>query len=263
MPVTPVKLAGWRMEPPVSVPVAPRHQARRHGRGRAARRAARHTRGVPGVQHRAEGRVFVGRAHRELVAVQLAQAHGAGRRRGAAPRWHRTGCGSRPASSSRRWSAARAVTKMSLCATGTPSSGAGFARGAAGIGGLGLRQGAGVIDGQERAQRAVRGNSCQQVLREFGAGDLFVGQRAAQFGHAQIVQIACSFDHLRHQEQPVLDRRRAALVGRCAGRFRSPRRRAAAAKPPARPTRACTAARRRWCPPRSSVRRCGRSRPAA
>ena len=79
MPVMPQKLAGWRIEPPVSVPVAA-------GTRRAATAAAEPpdeppgTRcAVPGVAHRAVGRVLVGRAHREFVAVELAQRHGAGR----------------------------------------------------------------------------------------------------------------------------------------------------------------------------------------
>jgi hypothetical protein len=80
MPVMPQKLAGWRIEPPVSVPVAA-------GSRRAATAAAEppdeppgHARRVPGVVHRAVGRVLVGRAHRELVAVELAQRDRAGLR---------------------------------------------------------------------------------------------------------------------------------------------------------------------------------------
>ena len=79
MPVTPEKLAGWRIEPPVSVPVAA-------GSRRAATAAAEPPDEPPGTRaasqgllHRAEGRVLVGRAHRELVAVELAQRHRAGR----------------------------------------------------------------------------------------------------------------------------------------------------------------------------------------
>ena len=78
MPVMPQKLAGWRIEPPVSVPVAA-------GSRRAATAAAEPpeeppgTRDrVPGVAHRPEGRVLVARAHRELVAVELAERHRAG-----------------------------------------------------------------------------------------------------------------------------------------------------------------------------------------
>jgi hypothetical protein len=73
MPVMPVKLAGWRIEPPVSVPVAA-------GSRRAATAAAEPPDEPPGTRcgprgcARAEGRVLVGRAHRELVAVELAQA---------------------------------------------------------------------------------------------------------------------------------------------------------------------------------------------
>jgi hypothetical protein len=101
-----------------------RQQARGHRRRAAARRAAGHPARVPGVVDRAVGAVLVGRAHRELVAVQLAQADraGLGQARhhggveGAAVALEHAGC--------RRWSACAAVTKMSLCAKGTPSSGA-------------------------------------------------------------------------------------------------------------------------------------------
>ena len=77
MPVTPQKLAGWRIEPPVSVPVAA-------GSRRAATAAAEPPDEPPGtrvVSHglrdRPVGRVLVARAHRELVAVELAERHGA------------------------------------------------------------------------------------------------------------------------------------------------------------------------------------------
>ena len=55
-------------------------EQRRHRRGRAAGRAARHQRGVgalapPRIDHRAEARGLVRRAHRELVIVELAEHH--------------------------------------------------------------------------------------------------------------------------------------------------------------------------------------------
>ena len=56
----------------------PRREARCDRRGRAARRAARHALGVPGVARRAEGRVLGRRAHRELVHVRLAEQRQAG-----------------------------------------------------------------------------------------------------------------------------------------------------------------------------------------
>ena len=75
----PVNAAGCRIEPPVSVPVAPSARLRRHRRGRAARRAARHQRRVralppPRRGHRPE-RGLVRRAHGELVVVGLAEQH--------------------------------------------------------------------------------------------------------------------------------------------------------------------------------------------
>ena len=74
----PHSAAGWRIEPPVSVPVAA-------GAMRAATAAAEPpdeppgtARVIPGVLHRAEEAGFVGGAHGELVHVGLAQADHAG-----------------------------------------------------------------------------------------------------------------------------------------------------------------------------------------
>ena len=58
-------------------------EPRRHRRRRAARRAARHELGVralapPGIDHRAVKARLVGRAHGELVIVELAEHHRAG-----------------------------------------------------------------------------------------------------------------------------------------------------------------------------------------
>ena len=75
----PAKAAGWRIEPPVSVPVAPGAMPRRDRRRRPARRAARRQRrhccrlAPPRADHRAVGAGLVRRAHRELVHVELAE----------------------------------------------------------------------------------------------------------------------------------------------------------------------------------------------
>src|SRR5271165_2108712 len=77
MPTMPVKAAGWRIEPPVSVPVAPRQR-------RAATAAADPPNeppvrfpAAPGGDRRPEARSLVRRAHGELVIVELAKQHGA------------------------------------------------------------------------------------------------------------------------------------------------------------------------------------------
>jgi hypothetical protein len=94
MPTVPVKAAGWRIEPPVSVAVAPK-QSRGDRRGRPAGGAARHearlvdpTLGLapPGRHDRTEIGRLVRRAHREFVEVELAQ-HG----RAVAPKVRRHG----------------------------------------------------------------------------------------------------------------------------------------------------------------------------
>jgi hypothetical protein len=72
IPVTPQKLAGWRIEPPVSVPVAA-------GSWRAATAAAdrprsrRHPLVSHGLRVMPVGRVLGARAHGELIAVELAR----------------------------------------------------------------------------------------------------------------------------------------------------------------------------------------------
>ena len=80
MPTVAVNAAGWRIEPPVSVAVAPAQSQAATG-GRAAGRAARHEVLVralrpPGIDHRAVIAGLVGRAHGELVHVELAEHHG-------------------------------------------------------------------------------------------------------------------------------------------------------------------------------------------
>ena len=217
MPVMPQKLAGWRIEPPVSVPVAA-------GSRRAATAAAEPPDEPPGTRAAshglrtgAEGRVLVARAHRELVAVELAERHRAGLARGGRRRWRRTGCGSRRASASRRWSAGRAVTKMSLWAIGTPSSGAARRRRRGGASAArGLRQRAlrrrRARNAPSRSWPARRSSRCRvtSTLDSLAA-------RAAPRPSCGARRSSCSamrrsFDHLRHEEQAV-----ARPPARCAG----------------------------------------------
>ena len=74
----PVSAAGWRIEPPVSVPIDERRVERRDRDGRPAAAAAGHRVEVPRVRDGAVGAVLVRRAHRELVHVRLAEDHRAG-----------------------------------------------------------------------------------------------------------------------------------------------------------------------------------------
>ena len=74
----PAKAAGWRIEPPVSVPVAPGAMSRRDRRRRSARRSARRQADIaalapPWADHRTVSAGLVRRAHRELVHVELAE----------------------------------------------------------------------------------------------------------------------------------------------------------------------------------------------
>ena len=75
--------AGWRIEPPVSVPVAARHRSAATAAAEPpdeppGTRLALELLRPPGIEHRTEGAGLVGRAHGEFVHVGLAQHHRAG-----------------------------------------------------------------------------------------------------------------------------------------------------------------------------------------
>ena len=80
----PQSAAGWRIEPPVSVPIAQGAVPAATAAADAARGAAGHALAVPRVPHRPEAGVLGRRAHRELVQVGLAEHRRAGRRAGCA-----------------------------------------------------------------------------------------------------------------------------------------------------------------------------------
>ena len=75
----PVKAAGWRIEPPVSVPVTPGAMPAATAAAEPPERAARGQRRIaavvapPRADHRAVGAGLVRRAHGELVHVELAE----------------------------------------------------------------------------------------------------------------------------------------------------------------------------------------------
>ena len=74
----PDSAAGWRIEPPVSVPIPNGAWNAATAAAEPPLRAARDHVQVPGVAHRSERGPLVRRAHRELVHVRLAEDHGAG-----------------------------------------------------------------------------------------------------------------------------------------------------------------------------------------
>ena len=128
---------------------APRCDGRRGTAARAAGRAI----GRPGVPHGAERRVLVGRAHRELVAVRLADDHGAGRLE---PLTTVASYGGTNESRIRDEAVVRMprTQRLSLSATGTPASGpSGGAAGARAVDVGGARQRAFGGDVVERVQR--------------------------------------------------------------------------------------------------------------
>ena len=125
----PESAAGWRIEPPVSVPVAA-------GARRAATAAAEPpelppgTRvAVPGIAHRAEvARSRSTSPSRTRPCWSCRAITAPARVEAARPRARRRARRSWRASSSRRWCASPCVQKMSLCAIGMPVSGCAVAR---------------------------------------------------------------------------------------------------------------------------------------
>ena len=78
MPTIPHSAAGWRIEPPVSVPIDSGAWYAATAAAEPAAAPARHAVERPRVGGRAVGRVLGRRAHRELVHVGLAEDHRAG-----------------------------------------------------------------------------------------------------------------------------------------------------------------------------------------
>ena len=80
MPTVPVKAAGWRIEPPVSVAVAPAQRCAADAEAEPPDEPPGTSVGIaaalpPGVDDRAVVGGLVGRAHGELVHVELAEHH--------------------------------------------------------------------------------------------------------------------------------------------------------------------------------------------
>ena len=126
MPVTPQKLAGWRIEPPVSVPVAASASAAPRPRPPSRRRppgtALTVSHGSPG--QKAESRSTSPSRTRPVGLAEASPRRPwrGGRRRRVERAGGERGEHLRPGRRRQR-----SVTKMSLCAIGTPSSGRRFA----------------------------------------------------------------------------------------------------------------------------------------
>ena len=71
---------------------------------------------------------------------------------------------------------------------GVAELGRALAAGTARVGGTRLGQRERGIGAQHRAELLVIGQACEQMCRQFNAGHLFRGHRAAEFGHALLVQ---------------------------------------------------------------------------
>ena len=190
MPVMPQKLAGWRIEPPVSVPVDAGRSRRGDRGGRAARRAARHARLVPRVAGDLEGRVLGARAHRELVAVELAERDRAGRGQ---PR--DDGGIERAPVSGQHARAGRGVVVARdedvLVRDRYADERAVVARGTTSVGALRLLDRAVGIERERGAESIVEAREAiQLMLRELDARDLARRERAAERRDAELVRLA-------------------------------------------------------------------------
>ena len=142
-----------------------------------------------------------------------------GPRQLARPRWRRTASGSPPACASRRWWRSPAVTKMSLCASGTPGERRRRRRRRCAR----RRRGPAPAWPLRRCATKAPSASCASArarkwLRRFDGRDLALAQAGGQLAtHAsgradpECERAHGSLDHLRHQEQA------ASTPARCAG----------------------------------------------
>jgi len=153
------------------------------------------------------------------------------------------------------------VTKMSLCAMGTPSRAPAVPCGDARVGGCGLGQrDFGVAHPQRRPGRCARLRGRESAAPASTADTCLVAQRVGQFCTLRSCSVTCDkgrwvrhglLNDLGHQKQATL-RRRARCAGWLrAGWARLPRRRAGAAQS------------HRWRPPGGPVARCRGCRPRA
>ena len=168
MPVMPHRPAGQRIEPPVSLPTA-------SGAIRAATQAAEPPLEPPGMRARSqglcvgeEGRVLVRPAHGELVHVGPADQHGVGRLQ---PGDDRGVVGRAEVFQHPRGAGGRLALRAEHVLDGHRQPGQAaqrLARLAAAVDLLGLGQGRGRIDPQERPHRAVVPlDAVQERLGEF------------------------------------------------------------------------------------------------
>ena len=77
-PTQPHKAAGWRMEPPVSVPSAAMHSSAATAAAEPPEEPPGMRRGVPRIAGDAEGGILRGTAHGKLIHVQAAKDNRAG-----------------------------------------------------------------------------------------------------------------------------------------------------------------------------------------
>ena len=162
-------------------------QSRGHGSGGTARGAAGYPAGVPGVLHRAVVAGLVGRAHGELVHVQLAEGDGAG---GLELVDHGGVVGRLEAGEDLRAAGGQHAlgAEQILVRDRRAEQGAGFASGAAGVGGLGLLQREVLGHGDKAVELRVELlDAAQQALGQLGRGELLVGECAGDLGQGQLM----------------------------------------------------------------------------
>ena len=217
--------AGWRIEPPVSVPVAAGHEARRDRRRRAARAAAGHVVEVPRIA--APGRSTRSRSTSPSRTRPCWSCRRARCRRASSPS---TTCASYGAMKfvehARAAGRAQARGHEHVLVRDRDAGRAVRAspRASARVGRLRLRRARrrastvmnALSSGRSRAMRV------EASPRELDAGELALrAQRRGELGDGVGIVRATAYSiDLRHEIEPVLDRRRDALVAARAGRSR-------------------------------------------
>src|SRR5690606_4696556 len=164
-----------------------RNQTGGHGSGRTTGGTAGYAAGIPGVLHRTVVAGFVGRAHGELVHVQLAESHGAG---GGQLLDHGGVVGRLEAGEDLRGTGGQHTpgAEQVLVSDWRTEQGTVLASGAAGVGGAGLFQGQLFGDGDETVQLRVKlADTAEQFAAQFFGGKLLGGQGAGNFGQGQLV----------------------------------------------------------------------------
>ena len=163
-----------------------RCQAGRHGSGRTTRRTAGHAVGIPGVAHGPVVRGFVRRAHGELVHVEFAQRDEAGLI-AAFDDGGVIGCDEVFQHARTAGGAPAVLAEDVFVGDRYASEWAGLACGTGGIGGFGSRARLFFVNGDKSVDGGVvLGDTAEEQIGQFQAGNLFGFERAGKFFEAGV-----------------------------------------------------------------------------